>query len=170
MIIGLDKLRRQLDNLSVTDMIRPTNKAIGLVQSNAKRNVQVDSGELRESIYTDVYQQGNHVIGSCFTNKAYGIFVEFGTGPKGQANHEGISPEVSVAYSQSPWWIHESQIDKETAEKYHWFYIDTPQGRFYQCTGQPARPYLYPAIKNNVDKISEIYEEHLLKKIRSVTK
>ena len=29
----------------------------------------------------------------------------------------------------------------------------TPQGRFYQCTGQPAHPFLYPALHDNEDKI-----------------
>ena len=80
-------------------------------------------------------------------------YVEFGTGPKGQADHAGISPEVTPVYTQAPWWIHESQIDRRTAEKYRWFYIDTPQGRFYQCTGQPAHPFLYPALHDNEDKI-----------------
>lgn len=170
MIIGLDKVKKQLSGIAMADLIAPTEKAIGLVQSAAKKNVQADSGELRESIYTDVYQQGNHVTGTCFTNKAYAAFVEFGTGPRGQASHEGISPEVNWAYSQYPWWIHESQIDKETAEKYHWFSIDTPQGRFYQCAGQPAQPYLYPAMKNNVDEITKIYEKHVKQLIRSNTK
>lgn len=92
-------------------------------------------------------------VGTCWTNRAYAPYVEFGTGPKGQADHAGISPEVTPVYTQAPWWIHESQIDRRTAEKYRWFYIDTPQGRFYQCTGQPAHPFLYPALHDNEDKI-----------------
>ena len=82
-------------------------------------------------------------------------YVEFGTGPKGQADHAGISPDVTPVYSQSPWWIHESQVDRTIAERYRWFYIDTPQGRFYQCTGQPAHPFMYPALHDNEDKIME---------------
>lgn len=92
-------------------------------------------------------------VGTCWTNRAYAPYVEFGTGPKGQANHAGISPEVTPVYTQVPWWIHESQVDRRTAEKYRWFYINTPQGRFYQCTGQPAHPFLYPALHDNEDKI-----------------
>lgn len=170
MILGLEKVCKQLSDLSMQDLIKPTEEAIALVQKTAKRNVQVDSGELRESIYTDVYQHGNHVIGTCFTSKEYASYVEFGTGPRGQESHEGISPEVNVIYSQYPWWIHESQIDKEIAEKYRWFYIDTPQGRFYQCSGQPARPYLYPAMKGNTEKIQKIYEKHIKNLVRSGTK
>lgn len=166
MIIGLNRFKNQLNKLSATDLVKPTRKAISLVQKNAKANVSVDSGELRESIYTDTQQEGSRVVAACFTNKEYAPYVEFGTGPKGQENHAGISPEVPVAYSQSPWWIHEDQVDREIAEKYHWFHIDTPEGRFYQCTGQPARPYLYPAMKNNKENIREIYEHHLSDVIR----
>jgi HK97 gp10 family phage protein len=165
MIVGVDKLKRKLDKIASISLEKPTQKAISLVQESAKSNVAVDSGELRESIYTDVQTEGERVIGTCYTNKEYAAFVEFGTGQKGQENHNGISPEVPVAYRQTPWWIHESQIDKQTAEKYHWFYIDTPEGRFYQCTGQPAKPYLYPALKNNEDNIREIYSEYITEEI-----
>lgn len=168
MITGLDKFYADMDKLAAVDLKKPTKEAILQVQRDAKSNVSVDSGELRESIYTDVNDEGDRIIGTCFTNKEYAGFVEFGTGPKGQANHAGISPEVDVVYSQSPWWIHESQIDKATAEKYHWFYIDTPEGRFYQCSGQPAKPYLYPAIKNNEEKIEEIYENHISSLVRKL--
>lgn len=170
MIIGMEKISKKLSDLSAQDLVEPTQKAIALVQGTAKRNVQVDSGELRESIYTDVYQHGDKTIGVCFTNKEYAPYVEFGTGPRGQAEHTGISPEVNVAYTQRPWWIHESQVDKETAEKYHWFHIDTPQGRFYQCSGQPARPYLYPALKSNTEKIQKIFEKHIKELIGSNAK
>ena len=46
-------------------------------------------------------------------------------------------------------------MDRRVAEKYHWFHIDTPDGRFYQCTGQPAYPFMYPALKDNQDQILE---------------
>lgn len=161
MIIGMEHFKKSMERLALTDLERPTHRAIMLVQAAAKDNVHVVSGELRESIYTDVRKMGDKYVATCFTNKAYAAFVEFGTGPKGQKNHAGISPEVAVAYRQSPWWIHESMVDKETAEKYHWFSIKTKEGTFYQCTGQPAYPYMYPAMKNNHDKIVEIYEDHL---------
>ena len=87
--------------------------------------------------------------------RLYAPYLEFGTGPKGQENHAGISPEITPAYTQNPWWIHESQVDRRVAEKYHWFYLDTPDGRFYLCTGQPAYPFMYPALKDSQDQILE---------------
>ena len=109
-------------------------------------------------------------IGAVYTNKKYGPYVELGTGPRGEADHAGISPLVTPAYSQSPWWIHESQIDAKIAEKYHWFYIDTPEGRFYQCSGQPAQPFLYPALKNNEERVTRNIANYVAREIRKVCK
>ena len=121
----------------------------------------------RGSIFTVVETEGRNVTGICYTDKKYGPYVEFGTGPKGQENHEGISPDTTPVYTQSPWWIHEgsgpNEVDRATAEKYGWFYIDTPEGRFYQCTGQPAQPFLYPALKNNEKQIEQVIREELRK-------
>lgn len=157
MIVGFKSLEKKFDNLSDVNLKKPVGQAISMVQGAAKEKCRSVSGELRSSIYTSVAEVGDGVVrGTCYTNKEYAPYVEFGTGQKGQANHNGISPDVAVAYSQSPWWIHESQIDKEMAERYHFFYIDTPNGRFYQSSGQPAQPFMYPALKDNEDDATDI--------------
>ena len=157
---GIGELSARLDKVASVNVARAVRKAALLVQGAAKANVLVESGELRGSIYTDTVSQEGSVNGVVYTNKKYAPYVEFGTGPRGQQNHEGISPEVSVAYTQSPWWIHEgsgdNEVDRETGERYGWFYIDTPEGRFYHCSGQPASPFLYPALKNNKEAVMRI--------------
>ena len=145
-VSGADDIDRALEKLSGLDMKQAVADAIQLVRSAAVNNCSVNTGELRQSIFADVEGNSEKAEGICWTNKAYAPYVEFGTGPKGQADHAGISPDVTPVYSQSPWWIH---------ERYRWFYIDTPQGRFYQCTGQPAHPFMYPALHDNEDKIME---------------
>jgi HK97 gp10 family phage protein len=117
-------------------------------------------GELRNSIFAETNREGeDEVTATCWTNKEYAPYVEFGTGPKGAANHSGTSPEVAVAYRSSPWWVHEgtgeNEVDRATGEFYHWPYIDTEQGRFYHISGQAAQPFMYPALKNNEDSIVE---------------
>jgi len=166
MIEGMSGLEKRLNELDRTDLSNGIGKAISFVQEAAKSGCPVHDGELRESIYVSVETEGEVVRGTCYTNKGYGPYVEFGTGPKGQASHEGISPNVAVAYTQNPWWIHESQIDKAVAEKYHFFSIKTPQGIFYQCTGQAAQPFMYPALKNNKDKAKKIIADATKKSIR----
>ena len=166
MIKGLKELDRKLSAIGNMSMHSAVDKGIQFVQGAAKENCPSNNGELRESIFTKVYDSSDNTIGTCYTNKSYGPYVEFGTGPKGQESHVGISPNVDVMYSQSPWWIHESQIDQSVAEKYHWFYIDTPDGRFYQCSGQAAQPFMYPALKNNENAVTSIIKDELQKEIR----
>lgn len=148
-----DELDKKLKQLAEIDMKRAVGEVIQIVRPAATLNCPIDTGELQQDIAADVEGDSIRAIGTCWTNKAYAPYVEFGTGPKGQADHAGISPDVTPVYTQSPWWIHESQVDRRVAEKYRWFYIDTPEGRFYQCTGQPAHPFMYPALHDNEDKI-----------------
>ena len=149
MIIGKKEITDAFQKTAAVNMYDAVSKSIKTVQAEAKTRCPVNDGELRGSIYTAIETSSEKIVGICYTNKKYAQYVEFGTGPKGQKQHAGISPDVAYAYVQSPWWIHESMIGRKTAEKYKWFYVDTPDGRFYQCTGQAAQPFLYPALKNN---------------------
>ncbi len=150
---GFDEVAKALREVSELDTRQAVGEAIQLVRSAAAENCLSDTGELRQSIFAEITEQKDVVTGICWTNKAYAPYVEFGTGPIGEDNHEGISPEYKINYSQSPWWIHESQVDRRRAEKARWFYIDTKDGRFYRCYGQPAHPFLYPAMKDNEDRL-----------------
>lgn len=170
MIEGLEELDKKLKAVSEISIEQGIKKSISFVQGEAKANCPVHDGELRENIYTAVYKEGGRTIGECYPARSHGMYVEFGTGPKGQASHVGISPNVDVSYTQSPWWIHESQIGRETAEHYHFFHIDTPNGRFYQCTGQAAQPFLYPALKNNENRVADMIKKELQQEIRRILK
>jgi HK97 gp10 family phage protein len=173
-IKGLDKLMKKYGTLATLVAGQSMEKAVGnsakMVQAEAKLMCPVNDGELRRSIMTDTEVQDGKVTGIIYTNKKHGPYVEFGTGPAGEADHAGISPSVSPAYSQSPWWIHESQIDADTAEKYHMFYIDTPEGRFYQSSGQAAQPFMYPALKNNEERATLNIKNYLAREIRKAVK
>lgn len=149
-------------------MLRIVEQEAKRIQAEAKLLCPVWHGELRNSIRTMAERMDDTVTGTVYTNKAYASYVEFGTGPTGAANHEGISPAVNPSYTMTPWWIHESQIDAETAETCRWPHIDTPNGRFYKCTGQAAQPFMYPALKNNEDKAVKNMERELKNELRRV--
>lgn len=143
------------------------------IQAAAKGKAvgRYSSGELANSIGITMEDGKDGATAHIGTNKEYALYVELGTGPKGQADHTGISPDVTPTYRQSPWWIHESQIDKNAAAAYHWFYVDVKdKGRFYRVTGQPARPYLYPAIHDHQKTISRILGGDLETIVRKATK
>jgi HK97 gp10 family phage protein len=173
-IKGLDKLMKKYGTLATQVVGQSMEKAVGtsikMVQGEARLMCPVNDGELRRSIMTDTEVQDGKVTGIMYTNKKHALYVEFGTGPAGEADHAGISPSVSPSYSQSPWWIHESQIDAATAEKYHMFYIDTPEGRFYQSSGQAAQPFMYPALKNNEERATRNIKNYLAREIRKAVK
>lgn len=152
-IKGGKELERTFERLSRLDVAEEMTHAVNTVRDAAVLGCPVNHGELRHSIYGEVDQYGDTIQGVCFTDKKYAVYVEFGTGPKGEENHANISPNHHPVYKQAPWWIHESQIDARDAERYGWFHIDTQDGRFYQCTGQPAHPFMYPALKNNEDSV-----------------
>ena len=131
MILGTKDVTEMLKNASELEISKAISKGIKLVQSAARAECPVDHGELRGSIFTVVETEGRNVTGICYTDKKYGPYVEFGTGPKGQENHEGISPDTTPVYTQ--------------------------------CTGQPAQPFLYPALKNNEKQIEQVIREELRK-------
>jgi len=147
-------------------------QAASIVQqaAQAKARGRYTTGELANSIGITIDQQEYGTVAHIGTNKEYAIYVELGTGPKGQASHEGISPDVTPTYRQTPWWIHESQVNPKAAETYKWFYIDTKDGRFYKVTGQPARPFLYPAINNNRARIEKALNGSFEQAVSKATK
>jgi len=163
---GLKAVTAALDKLTNVDVREPTARAISVVQEAAKGNVRVKTGELRGSIYTDVHGTEDHATGICYTNKAYAAYVEFGTGPNGEKEHAGISPNVAVAYRQTGWMIPASAMSEAEALEYGFGIAkDGDLVIGYYTKGQPARPYLYPAAVDHVDEISNEYEQYVRKKV-----
>ena len=118
------------------------------VRSRAVLLCPVNHGELRQSIVGQTIKSERNVQGIVSTNKEYAAFVEFGTGPKGQANHEGISPNVNVAYTQHGWAFPADGIPSKDAEKYKWPKFEINGKEYFYTTGQPAKPFMYPALKD----------------------
>ena len=134
-------------------------QAADFVRSAAMSNAPTGYGELKGSIKMEIYEDGDARVAEVYTKKPYAHYVELGTGPKGAAQHSGISPDVNPAYTPHPWWIHESQLEPGIADKYRWHAINTPDGKFYICYGQAAQPFLYPALKNNEQTVLKILKE-----------
>lgn len=133
-IKGLESFYKKLNDLP-TGVLKEVGKQVKRegkqVQGIAKMLCPVDTGELRQSIKEKANIEDSRVKSTVFTNKKHGPFVEFGTGPIGQENHEGISPEVTPTYTQKGW----AYFDKEIEEWIH-------------TRGQPAQPFMYPALKD----------------------
>lgn len=147
---GVQSLMRKFNELGSMEPIvkKAVKKQAEVVRGVAVKLCPSNHGELRGSIYTKVEQDAEATIGSVYTTKSYAPYVEFGTGPAGQANHAGISPNVNVVYRQDSWWFQGDKVDPSDAEKYHWPQSDNGEQTFYFTNGQPAQPFMYPALKS----------------------
>lgn len=122
--------------------IKAAYKDIGeAVASHARDNVVKKTGALADSIRFEVYDD-RVTIGS---DSEYSSYVELGTGPH---------------YTPPPAWEHNA------AERgYHtddpWWYFDDRDGEWYLGWFVTARPYLAPAVLDNVAEFRSIIESHL---------
>ena len=171
MKVEINSFVDRLEQLKHIDIIKPVKEAARFVQGEARAGAPADTGELRRKIIVLEPEVDRDTVRIAIqSDVSYGVYVEMGTGQIGAENHQGISPDAIPVYTISPWWIHEgpedNEVDRETAERYHWPYIETDQGRFYLCTGQRAHPYMYPALHDNEEKVQEIIRNGIRKQIR----
>lgn len=169
MIVGYKKLEGKLDKISKADLRKGVDKAISFVQEAAKGNCtfKQETGELKESILTSLEEDGDIVRGICYTDRKYAPYVEFGTGPVGQANHEGISPDAAYAWGQTGWMIPGDAMSREKAERYGLGVVEgkdeKPKG--YLTNGQAAQPFLYPALKDHEDEVADILADQIRRQL-----
>lgn len=146
------------------------------IQAQAKQLCPVrrygTGGSLRQSIYVSTEQQGELVHSEIYTNSEYAPYVEFGTGPTGQAHHEGISPNVDPVYSQSGWVIPADAMSPDDAEQYGFGIAKGKNGEIigYYTKGQVAQPFMYPAFAGLKDDITKEIKATLQAQISEVTK
>ena len=126
----LEDLKQNADAVAEQAVLAGAEK----IRKQAVLLAPVKSGELRQSIKTTSQRDGKSVKGIVYTNKAYAPYVEFGTGPIGEASdHSDVSPNIAVSYKQKGW----SYQDAE--------------GVWHHTRGQPAQPYMYPAARDTQD-------------------
>lgn len=108
------------------------------LEGQAKALCVVDTGRLRNSITHDVVLTSKTISIIVGTNVEYAPYAEFGTGPVGEESTAGKNTGISIQYRKTGW------------------IYPTPDGGFRYTKGQPARPFLYPALllgKNNAISI-----------------
>lgn len=132
-IIGLDSLQQDLRQMKKAKMNKTIRKWTEYVRGEAVDLCPVKTGELRQSIHSDVEDNGDTTVGTVYTDKEYAACVEFGTGRRGAAS-TGVSPDVELDYSTS-------------------------------INGQPAQPYMYPALNNNLFRVERGIREDMEKEI-----
>lgn len=153
-VIGADKLFRQLDEIKNIDLKPIIENATARVRDEARKKAPVDTGELQNSIrYRVEEKEDGNYLGIIFSNAEHAPYIEFGTGPVGEANHKGISPEVNPMYSPTGWAYYDPDLQK-----------------FIGTRGQPARPFMYPALHDNRKKIKKYIQFQIKKAVKEAIK
>ena len=173
-IRGLDRLQTKVSKLSsiIKDaVVDATQELTDLAQEYAVQNVQSNfkhpTGELAGSIRTEVSEKADGKIsGRVFTDKKQGVFTEFGTGPVGQASTKDLPPGINPIYTQTRWFFPVDSVDRDLHTLYGMTIVEIQGTEFYMTRGQPARPWLYPALKEASEFTEDIYQEHVSKRLR----
>ena len=76
------------------------NKATTMVHGSAENLAPVDTGELAGSIHMEVKKLPTGWQGRVYTNLEYAMYVEFGTGNKGDGSYPYKIDGVTLAYKQ----------------------------------------------------------------------
>lgn len=151
-IIGLNRVQKKLQKIYDLKVEKTIEKACKFLADEVKEATPVDTGGLRSSISFRVKNNAKKGIqGVVFTNLEYATYVEFGTGPTGQQNHAGVSPNVNPRYSPTGW-----------------SYYDPVLKKWIHTKGQKAQPFMYPTFKKNKKKIKDYISSEIKKQIRSV--
>ena len=111
----------------------------------------VDTGMLMNSVYGE-YRDGIGYVCAMANNglgQNYAVYVEFGTGPVGQASPHELAGEIGWEYD-----VGETIYDDPERGRGWWFYSrHDHQWKFTQ--GQPARPFMY----NTLEILREVASE-----------
>ncbi len=175
-IRGLDRLKRKIDAMPKIlneAMEDATFEITELVRSAAElrlsSSIKYSSGELLGSLKTEVVENSEgKIVGRVWSDKAQAIYREFGTGPNGQDSPKDLPEGVNPVYTQTRWFIPAEQVAIDLKEVYGMPKVNIQGKDFYITSGQPARPFLYPSLKEIIPKMPEIYKEHVQKKLKEL--
>lgn len=165
-IEGFDALMEKLDSLGGDvqgTCVKAMKKATELVERTATERCPSKLGQLKNSIASSVKSEDGVVEGVVGTNLEYAPYVEFGTGYVGDQHPHPQDSELGITRSH-PMREYKDKNGNVKQVK-GWVYKDKIKGKFYFTRGQPARPFLYPALQNNRENITKIFQEELHKEI-----
>lgn len=155
-IRGLDRLKGKLGKVSVSAqkgaeqaVYEITQEVSGRASSNLQSSVKDASGETAGSVKDDMETSKDKKIrGRVWSDKDSYIYREVGTGPVGEkSDKSNISPLITPVYRQTAWFFPVSASNKDLTALYGIPKIEIQGVEFYRTSGQPARPWLYPALK-----------------------
>ena len=101
-IKGIEKLTKRYNKIANMLPTEAVKKTTTFVHAQAKELVPVDTGNLRGSIHMSVQTKGKEVVGRVYTNNDHAMYVEFGTGIRGNGSYPYQVKGLSLSY-KSDW-------------------------------------------------------------------
>lgn len=173
-IRGLNKLRAKVERMpqvlqdamwdatfEITELIK------GAAELRLASSMKYSTGELIGSLKNEVVENAEgRVVGRVWSNNPTSIYREFGSGPVGEASPKDLPEGINPTYTQERWFIPAEQVPLDLEAIYGMPRI-TIQGKdFFITSGQPARPFMYPSLKEILPQAPEIYRETVQKALR----
>lgn len=168
-IRGMDRLKAKLKAMPkvVEDAVwdgtfeiveEVATNAASRLQSSAKHS----SGELAGSIKHEVVVDASgKVVGRVWSDKDTAIYSEFGTGPVGEASKKDLPPGITPVYSQERWFIPANKVMIDLEAVYGIPRVTIKDQDFFVTRGQPARPWLYPSLKEVEERAPSILADYV---------
>lgn len=120
-------------------------RAIERLQSTVKHG----NGELPRSIkYEVVVDSSKNIVGRVWSDNAIAVYRELGTGIHGQESPKDIPSGFTPTYRQTPWFIPVEMVDVDLSLVYGMRKLKIKGHEFYVSSGQPARQFLVPALRD----------------------
>lgn len=133
---GLNEVLNALEApVSEEKLTQVLTKACLLIERAAKQKAPKGNGALRNSITSEVREEGGDIVGVVYTPLEYAPYVEYGT---------GLFAEGGNGRQDVPW-----------------VYCDE-KGEFHSTSGMKPQPFMRPALDENREEIMRILREGLL--------
>lgn len=160
LIAKLDSLGGNVDKVCRKAMVISTQKVLATATESCPKKL----GQLRASLCLMVNPEDGEIKGMVGTNLEYAPYVEFGTGYVGDEHPHPQDAELGITRSHP---VREYKDKNGNVRQVKgWVYKDKIKGKFYFTRGQPARPFLYPALQKNRENITEIFQNALHEEIK----
>lgn len=111
------------------------NEGALVIEKAAKEKAPEETGDLRQSIQSEVEMQGSKGTAKVYTNNQYAIYVHEGT---------GIHSRTGMGRKEVPWT-----------------YKDDKTGMFVRTSGMHATPFMEEAATENRSQVVQIVREEI---------
>lgn len=156
------KMEKAIEQATYELVERTQTLAIERIQSSTKYS----NGELASSLQTEVVVNENgEVLGRVWSASEHALYREFGTGPVGKDSPKELPANVTPVYSTKKWFIPVNLVSVDLEAVYGVPRITIKGQDFYMTKGQPARPFLYPSLKDIEEQAPEIFKKEVHKEL-----